>query len=68
MILMEERMGLTMSEKRSVTRETVSRYRIVDKKHKQRILDEFTQTTGYRRKYAIHLLSTWGKEHYTANL
>ncbi len=57
-----KRMGLKMSEKRSITRETVRRYKAADRKGKQRILDEFTQTTGYNRKYAIHLLSTWGKE------
>lgn len=51
-----------MSEKRSITRETVRRYKAADRKGKQRILDEFTKTTGYNRKYAIHLLSTWGKE------
>lgn len=55
-------MGLKMSEKRSITRETVARYRKADKKGKQKILDEFTKTTGYNRKYAIHLLSNWGKE------
>ncbi len=55
-------MGLKMSEKKSITRETVFRYRKADKKNKQKILDEYTQTTGYNRKYAIHLLSTWGCE------
>ena len=55
-------MGLKMSEKKSITRETVPRYKRADKKGKQRILDEYTKTTGYNRKYAIHLLSTWGNE------
>lgn len=55
-------MGLTMSEKKSLTRETVRRYRAADKKGKQSILDEFTKTTGYNRKYAMHLLCTWGQE------
>ncbi len=55
-------MGLKMSEKKSITRETVPRYKRANKKNKQRILDEYTQITGYNRKYAIHLLSTWGKE------
>ena len=62
MMLMEERMGLKMSEKKSITRETAPRYKSADKKDKHRILDEYTKTTGYNRKYAIHLLSTWGKE------
>jgi len=55
-------MGLTMSEKRSITRETVLRYRKAEKKGKKTILDEFVRTTGYNRKYAIHILSNWGKE------
>lgn len=55
-------MGLKMSEKKSITRETAPRYKRADKKSKQKILDEYTQTTGYNRKYAIHLLSTWGHE------
>jgi len=55
-------MGLTMSEKRSITRETALRYRTSDKKGKKTMLDEFVRTTGYNRKYAIHLLSNWGKE------
>lgn len=55
-------MGLKMSEKRSVTRTIARRYQAADKKGKQKILDEFTKTAGYNRKYAIHVLSTWGKE------
>ena len=55
-------MGLSMSEKRSITRETAVRYRKSDRKGKKTILDEFVRTTGYNRKYAIHLLSNWGKE------
>jgi len=55
-------MGLKMSEKRSITREIVRRYKAAEKKGKQKILDEFIKTTKYNRKYAIHLLSTWGKE------
>jgi len=55
-------MGLTMREKQSITRETVQRYRKADKKSKQAILDEFIRTTGYNRKYAIHLLANWGKK------
>lgn len=51
-----------MSEKRSVTRKTAVRYRESDRKGKKAILDEFVKTTEYNRKYAIHLLSNWGKE------
>lgn len=55
-------MGLTMSEKKAITRETAVRYRKSDRANKQKILDEFTETTGYNRKYAIHLLNRWGTE------
>jgi hypothetical protein len=51
-----------MGERKAVSRETAQRYRKADRKHKQAILDEFTKTTGYHRKYAITLLSNWGKE------
>lgn len=57
-------MGLTMGEKRAVTRETAQRYRQATKKGKAKILDEFTKTTGYNRTYSCHLLSTWGKARY----
>jgi hypothetical protein len=55
-------MGLSMGEKISVSRETAGRYRKASRKGKRRILDEFTQTTGCHRKYAIYLLSNWGKQ------
>ncbi len=55
-------MGLRMKEKQAITAQIASRYQQGSKRDKQRILDEFTQLTGYHRKYAIHLLSTWGKE------
>lgn len=51
-----------MQEKKSVTRVTARRYRRAGKEGKQKILDEFVQTTKYNRKYAIHLLATWGKK------
>ena len=31
-------------------------YCMADRKQKTKIIDEFTATTGYNRKYAIHLL------------
>ena len=49
-----------MSEKRSVTRTIARRYQAADKKGKQKILDEFTRTAGYNRKYAISELGTEG--------
>jgi len=55
-------MGLSMSERRSVTRVTSRRYGQASKKEKTKILDEFVQTTGYHRKYAGWILSNWGKK------
>ena len=54
-------MGLTMKDKKALTQELARRYRGSDRKQKAAILDEFVNTTGYGRKYAIHLLSNWGK-------
>ncbi|HUZ18821.1 MAG TPA: hypothetical protein VMV68_10575 [Spirochaetia bacterium] len=53
-----------MGEKKVVTREPAPRYRQANKKGKQKILDEFTQTTVYNRKYACHVLSTWVRASY----
>ena len=52
-------MGLTMQEKRALTRETCQRYRKACKKDKTKILDEYTAITGYNRKYALHVLANW---------
>jgi hypothetical protein len=57
-------MGLSMSERRAVTRETSARYRRASKKQKAKILDEFVETSGYHRKYASWILSNWGKKRY----
>lgn len=54
-------MGLTMDGRRSLTDEVVRRYRAAGKREKGRILDEFVANTGYQRKYAIHLLNSWGR-------
>jgi hypothetical protein len=51
-----------MQERRVLTRELAFRYRKADKAGKKRILDEFTQTSGYHRKYAITLLTHEGKQ------
>ena len=55
-------MGLTMREKRALTNEIAVRYRKESKRGKQAMLDEFCRTTGYHRKYAVHLLGRWGKK------
>ena len=54
-------MGLKMSSKRDLTEQDARRYRRAGKKEKGRILDEFFKSTGYKRKYAIHLLNWWGR-------
>ena len=54
-------MGLSMQEKKSLTREISKRYQQAGKKEKTRILDEVVKTTGYNRKYALHILTNWGK-------
>ena len=49
-------MGLDMKTKTKLTEETAKRYCTASKKNKTKILDEFIATTGYNRKYAIHVL------------
>ena len=49
-------MGLTLQERKSVTRETRRRYRRGRRGDKTKILDEFTGITEYNRKYALQLL------------
>jgi len=44
--------------------EYARRYRTATRAEKGRLLDEFCTTTGYNRKYAIHLLTRWGKSRY----
>ena len=45
-------MGLTMSQRKAVTRTIATRYARVDKAGKGRILDELCATTGYHRNHA----------------
>ena len=49
-------MGLDMKTRKKLTEETAKRYCTAGKKQKSKIIDEFTATTGYNRKYAIHIL------------
>jgi hypothetical protein len=60
----EAEMGLTMEERRSVTRETAKRYQRASKKERGRMLDEYTALTGHNRTYGSHVLSKWGKRVY----
>jgi hypothetical protein len=54
-------MGLEMKEKKKITATVSKRYKAADKKGKTRILDEFVATTGYNRKYALHILKNHGR-------
>jgi len=45
-----------MKTKQKLMEETAKRYCTASKKHKTKILDEFIETTGYNRKYVIHIL------------
>ena len=49
-------MGLDMKTKKKLTEETAKQYCMAGRKLKTKILDEFTATTDYNRKYAIHVL------------
>ncbi|GHT57509.1 hypothetical protein FACS1894109_09810 [Spirochaetia bacterium] len=53
-------MGLTMSEKKALTKEIGARYRQAERKEKTAILDEFIKTSGYNRKYASRMLKQQG--------
>ena len=46
-------MGLTMEEKKSITKEIAERYKNADKDEKKEILDQYAIITGFHRKYAI---------------
>ena len=52
-------MRLTMRERHAVVSATAKRYQQATKKQRGVILDEFTQTTAYRRSYAAWLLGNW---------
>ncbi len=51
-----KKVGLTMGERKAVTRETRRRYRRADRQGKTVMLNEFVSTTQLNRKYAIQLL------------
>jgi len=50
-----------MQEKKALTREISKRYQKAEKKEKTEILNELVKTTGYNRKYILHVLANWGK-------
>lgn len=55
-------MGLSMREKKAVSRQVAHRYQKAGKKEKKRILDEFVQITGYTRWYGSYVLRTLGRK------
>ncbi len=48
---------MSISARRELLFRVVGRYQLGDRKKKTAILDEFTTTTGYARKYAIRRLN-----------
>jgi len=50
-----------MQEKKALTGEISKRYQKAEKKEKTEILNELVKTTGYNRKYVLHVLANWGK-------
>ncbi len=52
--------GLTMNQRKAVTRQLAPRYQRATKKGRKAILDEFTNLTGYHRTYAAFTLHNWG--------
>ncbi len=56
-----------MKERQAVVQVTARRYQRAGKKEKGRILDEFTETTGYGRCYARRVLRLWGKRVHSGN-
>jgi len=55
-------MGLTMKEKKAVSKEIAKRYKKARKREKGKILDEFTKLTNYSRCYASYVLRNWAVE------
>ena len=52
-------MGLSMHEKKALTREVSKRYQQAQKKEKSKILDELVKTTSYNRmKHTVFLFFT----------
>ena len=54
-------MGLTMGQRKAVTREMANRYRRASKRQKAAMLDEFVELHGCTRHHAGWLLRMWGK-------
>ena len=50
-----------MARRRELTEAIAGRYRVADRNEKQKILDEFTQVTGFHRKHAIRVVGQRAK-------
>ena len=58
-------MGLTMAQRKAVTRELAQRYRRTTRREKGEILDQWVQLTGHTRNHASWLLRCWGRTVYS---
>ena len=54
-------MGLTMAERKSVTRELAQKYRRGSRRKKGIILDQLMQLNGWTRHHAAWVLRCWGR-------
>lgn len=54
---------MKLSEKQSYLGSLKKRYKKANRKQKQKILDEFCETSGYNRKYVIHALGKRKTKH-----
>ena len=54
-------MGLTMAERKSVTRELAQKYRRGSRRKKGMILDQLMQLNGWSRHHAAWVLRCWGR-------
>jgi hypothetical protein len=55
------RRQLSLASRRELIEAIAGRYRATDRDEKQKILDEFTQVTGFHRKHAIRVLAQKAK-------
>lgn len=55
-------MGLSMQERKSVTKALAQQYRKASKKEKGVLLRQFVESTGYNRVYAARLLRNHGRQ------
>jgi hypothetical protein len=56
-----KRNGVINAGKKMLTREISKWYQKAEKKEKTEILNKLVKTTGYNRKYVLHILDNWGK-------